>query len=724
MSRHRGISTRHAQRPPESAASHGHLAALAMLLLIALATLVAYWPAMFGAKLWDDDVHITPPDLQSAEGLHRIWFELNGTRQYYPLLYTTFWLEHKLWGDAVVGYHLINIAWHLTAVGLLYLILQRLKVPGALLAAAIFALHPVMVESVAWMSEQKNTLSAVFYLSAMLAYLGFDESRRPSRYCLAFGLFALGLLTKTITASLPAALLVIFWWQRGTISWKRDVLPLMPLFALGAVAGVFTGWVERTLVGAEGADFEMTLVERFLLAGRVVWFYLGKLVWPTNLVFIYPRWKIDPSVWWQWLFPAAAIGMTVLLWSWRRSSRAPLAGWLFFVGTLFPALGFANVFPFVYSFVADHFQYLASLGIIVPVAAGIVHLLDRMPAFGRTAVVGFCLLTAGMLAALTWEQTRMYVDSETLFRTTLRRNPECWMAHNNLGAMSALAGRRDDAFEHYTAALRIKPDNPAAHNNLASILADRGQVNEGIEHYREAIRLLPDYFDARCNLANALYRHGQLPEARVEIQGALALKPNQPAALNTLGTILVGMQRYTEAKEAIERSLSVQPNYAEGHNNLANLLVTTGDVPGAIDEFRKSLAINSNLSTAHCNLGLVLVATGEYQESIAHLEKAIELGVDQPDLHNGLGVAYRRTNQPGRAIEHLQKAIQQNPDYVQAYSNLCQVLAAESRSDEAIAAAEKGIEAARSPDQRAIGEQLADWLRHYRTELQRSTTQP
>ena len=203
--------------------------------------------------------------------------KLGATQQYYPLLHSAFWLEHKLWGDSVLGYHLVNVLWHMISVTLLYFVLKRLKVPGALLAAAIFAVHPVMVESVAWISEQKNTLSAVFYLSAMLVYLEFDESRRRSRYFIALGLFVLGLLTKTVTATLPAALLVIFWWQRGTLSWKRDVLPLVPFFVLGAAAGVLTAWVERKLIGAEGAAFEISLLDRGLLAGRVIWFYLGKL---------------------------------------------------------------------------------------------------------------------------------------------------------------------------------------------------------------------------------------------------------------------------------------------------------------------------------------------------------------------------------------------------------------------------------------------------------------
>src|SRR5262249_25556340 len=175
--------------------------------------------------------------------------------------------------------------------------------------------------------------------------------------------FALGLMTKTVTATLPAALLVILWWQRGTLSWRRDVLPLLPFFVLGAIGGVFTAWVERRIIGAEGVEFKLTILQRCLLAGRVVWFYLSKLLWPTDFIFIYPRWTVDPGQAWQWIFLLAALGMTIALWVLRKRWRAPLSAWLFFCGTLFPALGFLNVYPFVYSFVADHFQYLASLGV-------------------------------------------------------------------------------------------------------------------------------------------------------------------------------------------------------------------------------------------------------------------------------------------------------------------------------------------------------------------------
>ncbi len=222
-----------------------------MAAALVIVVLLVYQPAWQGGLIWDDDAHVTRPELRSWGGLYRIWFDLGATQQYYPLLHSLFWIEYKLWGDATLGYHLVNILLHATAAVMAAAVLRRLKVPGAYLAAAIFALHPVQVESVAWITEQKNTLSAVFYLAAAMLYLRFDQTRKTPLYAGALALFVICLLSKTVTATLPAALLVIFWWQRGRLSWERDGLPLIPFFILGAVAGLFTAWVERTLIGAE-----------------------------------------------------------------------------------------------------------------------------------------------------------------------------------------------------------------------------------------------------------------------------------------------------------------------------------------------------------------------------------------------------------------------------------------------------------------------------------------
>ena len=283
--------------------------------LISLVALAAYLPALRGRQLWDDNMHVTRPDLQSWHGLWRIWFDLGATQQYYPLLHSAFWLEHRIWGDAVLGYHLANVLLHAVSACLLVLIVRRLSLPGAWLAGFAFALHPVCVEAVAWISEQKSTLSGFFYLVSALTYLHFDRSRRKSAYFTALGLFLLALMSKSVTATLPAALVVIFWWQRGRLDWKRDLLPLLPWFALGAGAGLFTAWVEADprFIGAQGSQYALTLSQRLLVAGRVPWFYAAKALWPWNLMFIYPHWKIDASQWWQWLFPLATVAVAVTL---------------------------------------------------------------------------------------------------------------------------------------------------------------------------------------------------------------------------------------------------------------------------------------------------------------------------------------------------------------------------------------------------------------------------
>ncbi len=311
--------------------------------LLAALTIMAYQPAWHAGLIWDDDKHITQPELRSLHGLARIWTQLGATQQYYPLVHSVFWAEHKLWGDAATGYHWLNILLHAFSAVLLARILSQLKIPGAWLAAALFAVHPVEVESVAWISELKNTLSGVFYLGAALAYLRFDRSRSGRDYAMALGLFLLGLMSKTVIASLPAALLVVFWWQRGKVPWKRDALPLIPFFIAGIGAGLLTAWVERRFIGAEGSEFNFSIIERILIAGRDVWFYLGKLFWPVDLAFIYPRWNVSQAVWWQYLYPAAGLVLLGVL-VWRRW-RGPLAALLFFVGTLFPALGFFRRSP-------------------------------------------------------------------------------------------------------------------------------------------------------------------------------------------------------------------------------------------------------------------------------------------------------------------------------------------------------------------------------------------
>ena len=518
--------------------------------------------------LWDDDGHLTRPDLQSLHGLWRIWFELGATQQYYPLLHTAFWMEHRLWGDAVLGYHLTNVVLHAAAAGLVVMILRRLSIPGAWLAGFIFALHPVCVEAVAWISEQKSTLSAVFYLGSALAYLHFDRTRRRAQYFLALGLFVMALLSKTVTATLSAALLLIFWWQRGRLEWKRDILPLLPWFAAGASAGLFTAWVEKNMIGAQGADFSLNVLDRFLLAGRVICFDLRHVLWPANLIFIYPRWRVDSSVWVQYLFPVGVLALAAGLWLVFRPRRGPLAGFLFFAGTLFPVLGFFNVYPFVYSYVADHFQYLANLGIIVPVAAGLTLAAQRTSVL--KSVEALLLLALGVLS---WRQSGMYRDSATLYRETLQRNPQCWLAHNNLGHdLLEVPGQLPEAIDHFEAALRLQPNFPQAYNNLGiALLQLPGRLPDAMADFQTALRIQPNYPEAYNNLGIALSRiPGRLPEAIADFEAALRLRPDYAEAHNNLGIALSRVPgRLPEAITHFEAALRIKPDDAQTERNLA-----------------------------------------------------------------------------------------------------------------------------------------------------------
>ncbi len=693
MSKRQAHPQSNAKAPATAAAESSSLAAgmeyratrlppYVVVLFLFTVSCMIYWPAMRGGLLWDDAAHVTRPDRQSFAGLYRIWFNLGATQQYYPLLHTAFWLEHRLWGDVTLGYHLTNVLLHATVASLVYAVLRKLRIQGAFLAAAIFAVHPVHVESVAWISEQKNTLSAVFYLTAMWAYLSFDQSQEKWLYILAFGLFALGLLTKTVIATLPAALLVIFWWQRGKLSWRTDIWPLVPFFLLGAVAGAFTAWVERKYIGAEGNDFDMTLVERGLLAGRGPWFYFWKLLWPTDLVFIYPRWKIDPAVWWQWLFPAATIVLLAAFWAVRHRWRGPLAGYLLFVGTLFPALGFLNVYPFIFSFVADHFQYLASLGILVLIAAGATQAVNHMPSSWQTIARGFSVLALATLAVLTWRDAHAYSDVATLYKTTLARNPTCWLACNNLGLEYASAGRHQDAVRLYEQAIRLRPDYAQAHCDLGVSLGVMGRPQEAIAQFRLALELWPGFGDAYNNLGRTL--------------------------------VLTGKPR--EAIEYHQRAVQLLTGNAEAKTNLAIALAAAGETAQAIEQLEQVLKRQPQSVDAHFQLAQVLLDDHQPDRAAAHAAAALRIEPTHVEAGNVLGAALGQMGRYDEAAAQFERIVRIKPKFAQARSNLVFAYAALGRSQAAIAAGVAALEQARANGETALAERTEHWLANYQSQ--------
>jgi tetratricopeptide (TPR) repeat protein len=697
--------------PAAPARASGRL--LWLLPVLWLATLAAYQPAWHGGLLWDDDGHITGSALRSVEGLRRIWFEVGATQQYYPLVHSTFWVLHRLWGDHTLGYHLLNISLHACSAFLVAVLLRRLNVRGAALAAAIFALHPVHVESVAWITELKNTLSGALYLTAALAYLHFDAGRRKRFYALALGLFVLALLSKTVTATLPAALLVVFWWQRGRLTWRTDAAPLAPFFALGIAGGLLTAWVERTFIGARGEEFQFTLIERGLIAGRVIWFYLAKLVWPSDLIFIYRRWPISESAPWQYLYPLGVVLLLAGVWRWRTRSRAPLAALLFFCGTLFPALGFFNVFPFRFSFVADHFQYLASLGIIALGAAGLTNLAERWRRRFPQAPAAVALGVLVPFAVLTWQQSHVYVNADTLYRSTINRNPECWLAYNNLGELK-LHGSVDDAKEavvQITESLRINPNNPDAHNNLAIGLQRLGRPDEALTHYQHAVRGNPRLAAAQRNLGLLLLEMGRLDEAVAVMQEAVRYRPRAPEARTGLGDALQRAGRFDEAIAQYAEAIRAKPDYADAHQNMGLALERAGRRQEAVAAYENALRLLPGSAAVHAGLGYVLLKMGRRDEALTHVQEALRLdpayapahyslgnilqgagrleeavaqyqealkaeqGAGAAGIHNDLGVALAMLGRFDVAAAHFKDALRLKPDFPDARANLARALA-------------------------------------------------
>lgn len=607
--------------------------------LVVVATVVAYLPALRAGFVWDDNAHVTPAELRSWGGLGRIWFEPGATQQFYPVLYSWFWLQHFLWGDAPAGYHLVSVLLHAAAACLVGWNLRRLQIPGAWLAAALFALHPVHVESVAWISEQKNTLSAVFALLAMGVFWRFHATRACGAYFLATAFFAAALASKTVTATVPAGLLVLLWWRNGGLEWRRDFAPLAPWLILGVVAGVFTVMVERHHVGATGVEFDLTLLQRCLLAGRAVCFYAGKLFWPANLIFIYPRWEISTAgIAWT-VYLCGVLAVTAVFWRWRHTRRGPLAAWLFFVGTLFPALGFFDVYPFLYSFVADHFQYFASLGLLTLLAAAIALWWRRVSPPQRWILNGAVALVLATLATLTWRQSRTYHDARTLYTAVIARNPGCWMAHFNLGNLLRESGEIDRAIQHYERALQANARLPDAHSNLGVALQARGRVDEAVAHYEEALRIDPNYFYAQNQLGVVLSQQRKFAEALAHHQAALRLNPGRPQTHAYLGNAFRNLGQLEQSAAHYEEALRLDPRFVTAHLGLGNTRREQQRLADAQRAYERVLELEPNHAGAHNNLGTVLLMNGKTPEAIRHFEEALRLNPASSEAQRNLAAA-------------------------------------------------------------------------------------
>ena len=556
-----------------TALAHGWPAPAALCLLV----LVSYLPAiLWGDFIWDDLVMIGIPAVREATGLRQIWFspgEIEAETHYWPLVYSSFWLQHKLWGFAPAGYHVVNVLLHLANTLLLWQLLRRSAVPGAWLAAAVFAVHPVHVESVAWVIELKDVLSGLFYLSAALAWIRFDAEPRRSRYLAALALYGAGMLAKSVVMTLPVALLIRQWWQRGRVT-PTDLLRLAPFFLVGA--GIMVG--DLTFNRAQGVGgFDYSMIERGLIAARALWFYLGKLFWPLDVGGIYPHWEVTPADPWGWAALAAAVGVVAALWLLRkRLGRGPLAGTLFFGVTLAPTLGFVDYNFMLFTFVADRYQYLACIGIIaVMIAAaarGVATVGDarRVRDMALKGVLVASLLA--LLGTLTWHQASLYQDGITFFNYVIARNPQARYAHLNLGNALLKWNHLEESLGPYRIAAEQLPDDHKPHFGAGLALYQLDRLDEAEEAFRRALELNPYHGRSHAGFGRVRLAQKRYEEALLFAETAIKLDPGNAEGWTYQGIALHHLGRPEEALESLDRALAIDPNMQEAQDARAQVL--------------------------------------------------------------------------------------------------------------------------------------------------------
>jgi protein O-mannosyl-transferase len=655
--------------PSSATLPSGPARRLGLAVLLVMLGLVVYLPSLRNGFVWDDDTFLTKnPLIQAPDGLARFWFTTQPT-DYWPVTSTTLWLEWRLWGTHAAGYHAMNLVLHLGEALLLWSILRRLRVPGAYLAALLFVVHPVNVESVAWIAQRKNLVAMLFYLLAVFCFLRTrlvtrDGPRPALWYALSLLAFLLAMLSKGSVAPLPVVLLGIVAWQRRPNG--KDLAALTPFFIVSAGLIAVNIWFQTH--GNHEIIRQANGAERLLGAAAAVWFYLYKAIAPVGLIFVYPQWHIDTGLVWWWLPFLGAVGMTAGLWRVRREVPALFFAWAYFVVMLLPVLGFTDVFFMRYSLVADHYQHLALIGVLALAAAG----WDgwrRQPRGAAPAWVTAALVV-GVFGILTWRQTRFYRSEETLYRATLERSPGSWMVYNNLGLLESAAGRKAAAAQDFATALRVNPAFAEAYVNRGELQLESGSFAAAIGDFQEALRLRPSYPEASYNLGIALHGLGRNTEAVAAFETALRLRPYYPAAENNLGAALVDLGQVPEAIHHFERAIQLDPAYAEVHFNLANTLAGQHRDEEALGQYGTALRLKPNYPEAENNLALADQRAQRLDEAIAHFQAAVRLRPDYLQARNNLGVALAMAQRLDEAQAQFQEVLRQQPNYAPARQNL------------------------------------------------------
>jgi protein O-mannosyl-transferase len=617
-----------------------------------------------------------------------------------PLTYISHILVWHVLGHDAGVHHLTNVLLHAATAILLFLVLWRMtgQLWPSALVAAIFAIHPLRAESVAWVTERKDVLSGLLFMLTLAAYLRYVRQRFAlGRYLVVLACFILGLAAKPMAVALPFLLLLLDYWPLGRMNKTepdiptrfsipmRLILEKIPMLVISCLFCLLN--IHGRTAGALAANQQYSVGWRIGNAMISYVTYMGQFFCPLGLAPHYPRRTVLPP----WQIAVAVlllVSITAIALRWRRQRPYLLIGWLWYIGMLAPVIGLVQ---FGLQAEADRFTYLPQIGLTIALAWAAADACRAWPRFRPIwAITATCAVI--ILAISAWRQTSYWRDSQTLWTHTLACNPRNSLAHNDLGIVLASSGRTDEAIEHYRTALEIKPDYPDAHNNLGIALASRGQIDEAIAHYRKALEINPDYALAHNNLGIALANCGQIDEAISQFRKALEIDPDYAEAQADLGNVLAHRGRTNEAILCYERALQLKPGFASAHNGLGNALSDLGRADEAERHFQKALEIDPSFAEAHNNLGMVLIRCGRVDEAVAEFRKAIQSKPDFAEAHANLGLTLNSQGRIDEAAAEFRKALELKPDFAEVHGNLGAILYLQGKLAEAIAHFQRHVE--------------------------------
>jgi tetratricopeptide (TPR) repeat protein len=675
-------------------------------IFLVCATLGAYWRILDSDFVnIDDPMYVTDNrQVQSGLSWQGIWwaFTTGYASNWHPVTWLSHMLDCQLFGVRAGPHHLINVLLHIVNTLLLFVVLERMTKalwPSAFVAA-VFALHPLHVESVAWVAERKDVLSSLFWLLTMLAYVGYVERPKLTRYLLALAFFVVGLMAKPMLVTLPFVLVLLDFWPlarirlgatAGGISQADDsemaaaqksilyvVVEKIPFLVFSAISSTVTFIVQQQS-GAVPTVAAIGLTSRVNNAITSYVAYIGKMVWPANLAVLYPYagWKLSLGS----VIVCALMLVLICVFTIRagRRHRFLAVGWLWYVGTLVPVIGLVHVGV---QAMADRYTYIPLIGLFIIIAWGAVEVAARWRVpVAVPAIIGVLCLSA--LTIRTWRQVSYWVNSKTLFNHALGVTTDNHIAHNNLGNALIKEGKTDEAILHYRTAIAIQPRYADAHNNLGNALQLQGSFDEAISHHREALQIKPRFAEAHANLGMALRSVGKPDEAIEHYRQALRIKADYSLAHFGLAFLLQSQGNTEEAISHYRKALEIKPNFAEGHSYLGNALRSQGKTQEAITHYRRALELKPDYAQVHNNLGNALRSLHKVDEAIKHYHQALRIDPDYAQAHNNLGTLLSIRGESDEAIKHFHRALQLDGDFAEAHCNLGMVLRSQGKLEAA-----------------------------------------